>query len=578
MIIEKEVEVKLSNTNKTYFKNLGYDINNKYIIVKVEHLSKGSKTLITAKCDICDNIKTLNYKTYIYNTENQKIYTCSSKCSRIKVKNTCLEKYGVENPSQVKEINDKRNNTFLEKYGEHPLKNKDVRNKIVETNKERYGTEWATQSDIIKEKTKNTCLEKYGVEYIFQDVEIKEIIRKTMIDKYGVNYALQNDIIRKKWETTNLKMYGFKTPLQDKSVSIKSHNTLLNNWGVSHISKSELIKDIKKNKRYILEKNNTCLTISKYSKLIGDKFKILNYKDKIFNILDLRDNTEFRISLRILRDRLKWNKTEISTLLNPIGSKCTSGLEINLKNWLLSLNILFNENNRNIIFPKELDIYIPSLNLAIEFNGLYWHSEDFIDKNYHLDKSLKCQEKGIHLLHIFEDDWIFKQDIIKSIILNKLNINLCKIYARQCEIRVIEDSKLIREFLDKNHIQGYSQSSIKLGLYYNNELVSLMTFGYRHTNSKKEFELIRFCNKINLNVIGAASKLFNYFKKNYQFTDLISYSDFSLFDGKLYQTLGFTKQHLSKPNYFWVVDGIRYHRFNFNKQKLIKEGVRYLCT
>jgi hypothetical protein len=184
-------------------------------------------------------------------------------------------------------------------------------------------------------------------------------------------------------------------------------------------------------------------------------------------------------------------------------------------------------------------------------------------------------------LHIWEDEWVFKKDIIKSIILNKIGKIENKIYARHCDIRIVEDSKLVRKFLDENHIQGYSQSSLKLGLYYQyldssgvqtNELVSLMTFGYRHTNSKKEFELIRFCNKINLNVIGAASKLFKYFCNNYQFNELISYSDFRLFDGKMYETLGFTKQHLSKPDYFWCKNLERKHRFNFNKQKLIKEG------
>jgi hypothetical protein len=402
-----------------------------------------------------------------------------------------------------------------------------------------------------------------------EKIEIREKTIKTNLDKYETITPLLNEKIKEKSSITIKKIYNVNNISQNLIIKNRKKNTSIKKYGVEHYF---LLPNIIEKRKNTFISNNNKKIIEKYTSKIKNHFIILHYNNSLFTILDLRDNTEFRISLRILRDRLKWNKTEISTLLNPIGSKCTSGLEINLKNWLLSLNILFNENNRNIIFPKELDIYIPSLNLAIEFNGLYWHSEDFIDKNYHLDKSLKCQEKGIHLLHIFEDDWIFKQDIIKSIILNKLNINLCKIYARQCEIRVIEDSKLIREFLDKNHIQGYSQSSIKLGLYYNNELVSLMTFGYRHTNSKKEFELIRFCNKINLNVIGAASKLFNYFKKNYQFTDLISYSDFSLFDGKLYQTLGFTKQHLSKPNYFWVVDGIRYHRFNFNKQKLIKEG------
>jgi hypothetical protein len=101
-----------------------------------------------------------------------------------------------------------------------------------------------------------------------------------------------------------------------------------------------------------------------------------------------------------------------------------------------------------------------------------------------------------------------------------------------------------------------------------------MTFGYRHTNAKKEFELIRFCNKINTNVIGASSKLFKHFLNNYQIEEkyIISYSDLSLFDGKMYETLGFEYVHLSKPNYFWIVNGIRHHRFKYNKQRLIKEG------
>jgi len=109
-----------------------------------------------------------------------------------------------------------------------------------------------------------------------------------------------------------------------------------------------------------------------------------------------------------------------------------------------------------------------------------------------------------------------------------------------------------------------------LGLYYNNELVSLMIFGYRHTNSKKEFELIRFCNKLNTNVIGAVSKLFNFFLKNYKIDEryILSYADISLFNGNMYNKLNFKYIHLTKPNYFWV----KHHRFKYNKQKLIKDG------
>jgi len=161
----------------------------------------------------------------------------------------------------------------------------------------------------------------------------------------------------------------------------------------------------------------------------------------------------------------------------------------------------------------------------------------------------------------------------KSIIKNKLNLIKNKIYARKCVVKEVK-SNIARLFLDNNHIQGFIGSKYKIGLYYNNELVSLMTFGYRHTNSKKEFELIRFCNKINLNVIGSASKLFKHFLNNYKIdeTYILSYADISLFNGNMYNKLNFKYIHLTKPNYFWVVNNIRHHRFKYNKQKLIKEG------
>jgi hypothetical protein len=218
-----------------------------------------------------------------------------------------------------------------------------------------------------------------------------------------------------------------------------------------------------------------------------------------------------------------------------------------------------------------LDIYLPDYKLAIEMNGNYWHSELYKDKKYHLDKTNKCNELGIELLHIFQDDWLYKQDIIKSIIKNKINKIDNRIYARKCSIKEVSvgDTRL---FLNDNHIQGFSSSKYKIGLYDGDKLVSLMTFGYRMTNSKKEFELIRFCNSLNTNVIGGASKLFKYFINNYEFESIISYADVSMFTGSLYKTLNFEYSHRSKPNYFWVVDGVRKHRFNYNKKKLIKEG------
>jgi hypothetical protein len=174
-------------------------------------------------------------------------------------------------------------------------------------------------------------------------------------------------------------------------------------------------------------------------------------------------------------------------------------------------------NNRSILdYNLELDLYIPDKNLAIEFNGLCCHSESWGKyKNYHLDKTLMCEKINIQLLHIFEDEWINKKDIVKSTILSKMGIFKNRIYARKCIVEEI-DTKTKNEFLEENHLQGKDSSSIKLGLFYNNELVSVMTFGRRKiTGGNSKSELIRFCSKLNTQIIGGANKLFKYFINNY---------------------------------------------------------------
>lgn len=310
----------------------------------------------------------------------------------------------------------------------------------------------------------------------------------------------------------------------------------------------------------------------KYSLMFENnlEYDFITYSKENISLKHLTCNNIFDISSLNIYSRNIHNNC-LCTICYPISDN-KSIKERELTNWLLSINQNLIENDKTILKPKHLDILLPDNNLAIEFNGLYWHSEEFRDKTYHLNKSLKCLEQNIQLIHIWEDEWIYKKEIVKSIILNKLNIIPNKIYGRKCVIREVNDTKIVRKFLDDNHIQGYSQSTIKLGLYYEKELVSLMTFGYRHTNTKKEFELIRFCNKINYCIIGAANKLFKYFIINYNYDNIISYSDFRLFDGKLYETLGFKKIHLTKPDYFWTKGSERKHRFNFNKQKLIKDG------
>jgi hypothetical protein len=163
---------------------------------------------------------------------------------------------------------------------------------------------------------------------------------------------------------------------------------------------------------------------------------------------------------------------------------------------------------------------------------------------------------------------------VKSIIKNRLKINNKTIYGRECHIKEL-DSKTTSKFLNENHIQGNINSKHRIGLYHKDELVSVMTFGLGRImmgGKNNEFELTRFCNIINCNIIGAASKLLKFFIKKYNPKKVVSYSDVRLFNGDLYGKLNFVKIHQSKPNYWYVIDGIRHNRFNYRKSRLVKEG------
>jgi hypothetical protein len=215
-------------------------------------------------------------------------------------------------------------------------------------------------------------------------------------------------------------------------------------------------------------------------------------------------------------------------------------------------------NDRQFIKPIELDIVVPDYGLAIEYDGLYWHSSDDVlleRRDYHLEKTTKCEEKGLNLLHIFENEWQnpLKQKIWKSVIRNKLGKSN-KIYARKCEIREVSNKESVR-FLENNHLQGNASASIRYGLYHDDALVALMTFGKSRFNKKIDWELIRYCNLLNTSVVGGASRLFKHFVKNHT-GSIISYADRRHSQGGLYKNLGFEFSHNSDPNYFY------YHKKN----------------
>lgn len=258
----------------------------------------------------------------------------------------------------------------------------------------------------------------------------------------------------------------------------------------------------------------------------------------------------------------------------------SSAPEQELVSFIESLGVTVKTGDRKILHPLEIDIFLPEYNIAIEYNGLIWHSEFFAKKNmrYHLNKTQKCEEKGIRMIHIFEDEWMYKRDIVKSKLKNILGKTEQKVYARNCEVKPIK-YYIKNEFLEKYHIQGQDRSAVHLGVFHDSELVSVMTFskprilmGYKNTEEGM-YELSRYASSIS--VVGGASKLLKYFITNYSPSKIITFADrrwTTLLGDSMYDKIGFIKTNVNRPNYWYIVNGReRKHRYTFNKAVIINK-------
>lgn len=266
-------------------------------------------------------------------------------------------------------------------------------------------------------------------------------------------------------------------------------------------------------------------------------------------------------------------------------SHYVSKMESEVTNFIqtqIGSNIQIVHNDRQQIKPKELDLYLPEYHLAVECNPTISHNSTIpfydqsgpMESNYHRMKTDMCEKAGIQLFHIFGYEWTNKRKIIESMIRNMLRKNQVKIGARQCIIKEVDyDESAL--FLNENHRQGNAVSSYRIGLYYNGELVSLMTFSRPRksiSNNDAEYELVRFCNKLNTTVMGGASKLFRYFVTKYSPFSILSYSDRAHASGRMYSTLGFKELRRTDPGYVWVdtITDTAYNRINTQKHNIRK--------
>lgn len=485
--------------------------------------------------------------------------------------NTNLEKYGVEYYTQTDEYKEKTLNTNLEKYGvNHYSKTDEFLNRVTKTNKEKYGSEFYYQSDDFRNKSSKTNLERYGVKYYAQTDEYNNRTKITNKLKYGVDWYYQSDSFKKKSKDTNLERYGVEHHSKSSLFKYKVVNTSLEKYGVDNYSKTNESKE----KTKLTNINQFGIdNIQKSEEFRKNKYIVandLNYIQYISDsnslfICDCGKDHKFIIGVDNYIKRTN-SGNPICTICYPIGDN-KSIMEKELLNYITG--IYDGEVISGYRDDLEIDIYLPDLSIGFEFNGLYWHSSEYKNKNYHINKTNFFRNKDIRIIHIWEDDWVMRRSIIESQISNMLNKISNTIYARKCSIIEV-DAKTAMTFLEKNHIQGKVNSCLKLGLIFNNQLVSLMTFDHfegRKKMSESDWNINRFCNSINTTVIGGASKLFSYFIRNFKPKRVISYADRDWSVGNLYYQLGFEKVSESLPDYKYIVDGNRVHKSRYKKSK-----------
>lgn len=245
MIITKKVKFKVNPSNlKNLRKYIPTVLPNTIIEIPVEYLSSGSHIKVEVECDICKSIKTIEYRGYVRSIANAGYYTCSQKCSTIKVTSTNLKKYGFSRAAQSPEVIQKIKNTNLEKYGvDNPSKSSEIINKIKNIFIEKYGVENIGQLQSIKDKIMNTNLEKYGVINTFQYELFKDKAKKTNLETYGVEFASQSDVVKNKMKKTNLERYGVEYPIFNEEIKNKMKETNLKKYGVENAFGSEEIKN-----------------------------------------------------------------------------------------------------------------------------------------------------------------------------------------------------------------------------------------------------------------------------------------------------------------------------------------------
>lgn len=505
---------------------------------------------------------------------------CSAYCSnnnidkQKKAEQSCIRKYGCVNAMENKEIQEKIKNTMKKRYGvEYSNQNEQIKKRQMNTMVNRYGGTATLNSEKLKNKVKNTVREKYGVDYYVETQEIKDKSKITCMNKYGTCSPMQCKQIQLKIKETNLKRFGVECVFSNKEIFKKARNTMLQKYGVEYpIQSTEIAEKIKASckKKYGCEYAGSSVEITKkqrntrlrksYQKICKNwcGFVIPLFSEQDFN--GFNSKTEYKwkcvncgceFNQHIHTTNLDERYKEIPRCPNCYPKHCSIP-EQELLDFIKSIyNGEIVHNTRNVISPFELDIYIPEKKFAIEFDGIYWHSLNNKNKNYHKNKTTECEKKDIHLIHIFENEWINKKDLVKKIIKQFLSNN---IYAIDSINEISVES--FENFMKLNSLKEIHQCKHEktFGFFANNKMTGAISI--KILINKIIITDFAFVDVYNIN---NAIKLFiktilNYNKNIYLLADARYYSY------KQFNNIGFKIHSISK---------MHPHVIGFGKQRHI---------
>lgn len=498
------------------------------------------------KCDYCGSlfqrIKKSRERTNLSNNKD----SCGNKvCTNEKKKESCLKlygtpyyfqsdrfieqanetnltRYGVTNPSSLDEFKEKGKATYRAKHGvDYRLQNKDINYQHQQYMLSLYAD--PDRSKVMLNKREQTCLERYGCAFGMQAEFAKQKRNETSLERYGAISYSQTDEYWERRKKTCLDRYEVEHPFQNKDIYEKFQNTLEDRYGVRNYSKSAEGKE-------------------KYKQTCMDRYGVPNP-------LCLPENRTDRAA--------NFGKTE-----NEI------------REWLNSMGYQF-QTTYNLVDGQEVDMYDEQTGLAIEYCGLYWHSEIASGnrtKDYHFNKYKACSRKSVRLMTLFEDEWTHHNIQCRNIIKSALGQYDKTYYARKCLI-VELTPKEAGQFYKQHHLQGKAQhTKIAFGLVYENELMAAMSFG-RHHRFADRVILDRLCYKSNVRIIGGSKRLFQHCVAATNDVDqIISWSDNRWSNGAVYEHLGFKLADELPPDYSYIDFSKPKMRYSKQSQKKSNTG------